>query len=65
MIQVQCSTCQQTFWVEGYTTPSAWDDTGEVVTELESKDPICQCLQDGAEFAVIDEEHETFDDDCI
>lgn len=65
MLQVQCEKCQKQFWVKGYTTPDGWTDPGEVVTELECQDELCQCLQDGEAFSVVDEEYETFDDDVI
>lgn len=65
MLQVQCVECQKQFWVKGHTTPDSFTDPGETVTELECNDELCKCLQDGGEFEVVDEEHETFDDDCL
>lgn len=65
MLQVECEKCMNRFWVKGYTTPDGMTDPGEVVTELESHDELCQCLNDGGAFAVVDEEHESFDDDVI
>lgn len=65
MLEVECDKCKRRFHVEGYTTPDGFWEPGEVVTELECDDELCQCLQDGASFAVTDEEHPTFDDDVI
>jgi hypothetical protein len=65
MLQVECEKCKQRFWVKGHTTPDGFYEPGEVVTELECVDELCQCLQDGEEFTVVDESHETFDDDVI
>lgn len=65
MLKVECEKCKQKFWVKGHTTPDSWEEPGEVVTDLESKNDLCQCLQDGEGFTVVDEEHETFDDDVI
>jgi hypothetical protein len=65
MLQVQCDKCQKQFWVKGYTTSDSFSDPAEVVTELECQDELCQCLQDGEAFSVVDEEYESFDDDVI
>jgi hypothetical protein len=51
--------------VEGYTTPDGFWEPGEVVTELECEDELCQCLQDGEAFTVVDESHPVFDDDVM
>jgi len=68
MLTIQCDKCKQTFNVDGYTTPDTWDEPGEVITELELIDEtesLCDCLIDGETFTVLDESHETFDDDVI
>lgn len=65
MLQIQCDKCQKQFLVKGHTTPDGWTDPGEVVTELECQDELCQCLQDGEAFSVVDEEYESFNDDVI
>lgn len=51
--------------IPAITTLDGFYEPGEVVTELECVDELCQCLQDGDEFTVVDESHETFDDDVI
>ena len=64
-LEIQCNKCQQTFHVKGYTTPDSYYEPGEVVTDLESDDPLCECLNDGCEFTVLSEDAEYFDDDVI
>lgn len=63
MLLIKCLTCEKEFWVKGYTTPNSWMESGEVVTDLECDDPLCNCLNDGDDFEVLDEEYETFPDD--
>jgi hypothetical protein len=63
MLLIKCDTCERTFWVDGYTTPDGWMEPGEVVTELDSADELCNCLSDGASFSVLEEEHPTFGDE--
>lgn len=65
MLEVECDKCKQRFWVKGHTTADSYTDPGEVVTELESNDPLCSHLDDGDSFTVVDEYHATFDDDVI
>ena len=67
-LQIKCCDCEKLFCVDGYTTlPTHWEP-GETVTELEPVDEdveLCECLADGADFEVVDEDHQTFDDDVI
>lgn len=65
MLEVECETCKQRFWVKGYTTADSHMEPGEVVTELECNDPLCEHLEAGGSFAVVNEEHATFYDDVI
>ena len=65
MLEVECEKCKRRFNVKGYTTPDGFYEPGEVVTELECADELCQCLQDGEAFTVVDESYDTFDDDVI
>lgn len=65
MLTIRCVKCRNQFHVVGHTTPDSYEEPGEVVTDLECIDKLCDCLMDGAEFDVIDEDHETFDDDVI
>jgi hypothetical protein len=65
MLEVECEKCKRHFSVEGHTTADSYTEPGEVVTELACDDELCQCLQDGGEFTVVDESHRTFDDDVI
>ena len=65
MLEVECEKCKRRFFVKGWTTPDSWSEPGEVVTELECEDELCECLQSGEGFTVVDESHATFDDDVI
>lgn len=65
MLYIECDKCKKRFWVEGYTTPDSWTEPGEVVTDLETDEDLCECLNDGETFNVIEESLETFDDDVI
>lgn len=65
MLYIECEKCKKRFWVKGYTTPDSWSEPGEVVTDLESDDDLCECLNDGEAFSVIEESLETFDDDVL
>lgn len=65
MLEIQCDQCRTRFIVKGYTTPDAWMEPGEVVTDLESDDELCSCLQAGSSFTVVGESQATFDDDVL
>lgn len=65
MLNVKCETCGQTFWVQGYITQDSYFEPGEVVTELECVDVLCDCLKSGEQYEVVDESVEYFDDDVI
>lgn len=65
MLQVECDTCKRKFWVHGHTTPDGWTDPGEIVTELKCEDELCQCLQAGDAYSVVDESYEMFGDEVI
>lgn len=64
-LEIQCNNCQRKFHVEGYTTPDSFYEPGEVVTELESMEPLCECLNDCGEYMVLSEDIQCFDDDVI
>lgn len=64
-LEIECEKCKQRFWVKGHTTPDSYFDPGEVVTELECDDELCECLKEGESFTVVDESTEVFDDDVI
>lgn len=66
MILIECRICKEQFWVRGYTTGDSWDEPGEIVTELIPSDdsmPLCDCLNDGGEWELLDEEIPQHDDD--
>lgn len=63
MLQVECEKCKQRFWVKGYTTPDTWEEPGEVCTDLESDDDLCEHLDNGEAFTVVDDSHREFPDD--
>ena len=65
MLQIVCDACKCSFWVKGYTTPDTFDEPGEVVTELESDAKLCDCLENGGTFTIVNEEQQTFLDDVI
>ncbi len=65
MLEIECESCKKRFFVKGHTTPDTWTEPGEVVTDLECYDELCQCLQDGESYVVVGEDRETFDDDVI
>lgn len=67
-LEIVCDKCGKHFWVDGWTTPDSFEEPGEVVSELKPLDEeieLCECLNDGESFAVIDEEDPAFDDDVI
>lgn len=63
MLHIECENCGKRFWVEGYTTPDSWMEPGETVTELESDEELCECINEGGDWILLDEEHQTFGDD--
>ena len=63
MLLIECNKCKKQLWVKGYTTPDSFYESGEVITELECEDELCECLENGETFAVIKESHPTFPDD--
>ena len=65
MLEIQCVKCGEKFNVVGYITPDTYSEPGEVVTELECDDPLCECLNDGGEFEVLSEGDTYLDDDVI
>ena len=67
MLVIECGECHKQFVVKGYTTPDSFSEPGEVVTELETCDDeeLCDCLKNGIEFNILDEDYEQFDDDVI
>ncbi len=65
MLEVECDACHKRFFVKGHTTPDGFFDPGEVVTALESDDELCECLNNGNSYSVVDESHESFPDDVI
>lgn len=65
MLLIECDTCEREFLVKGHTTPDSWTDPGEVVTDLECDTELCSCLMEGSSFTVVEETHDTFDDDVL
>jgi len=65
MLEVECETCKKRFFVKGHTTPDSWEEPGEICTDLESDDELCEHLNDGGEFSVVDETHRAFPDDIV
>ncbi len=67
-LEICCDNCGQRFIVVGYTTADSFTEPGEVVTDLELLDDdeqLCECLEQGGQFWVVNEDHETFPDDVI
>lgn len=51
--------------VNGHITPDSWEEPGEVCTDLDSDEALCEHLENGGEFTVVDETHRSFPDDII
>jgi len=60
MLQIKCDDCGEDFIVDGFTTFDSNLELGEVITELQSSDPLCDCLVSGGGFSIVDEWHDDY-----
>lgn len=66
MLLLKCNVCKHRVWVKGYTTADSLYEPGEVIVDEESiPEESCVHILVDANYTIVDEEYETFDDDVI
>ena len=64
MLQIECDTCKEKFWVKGYSTFDTFTEPGElVIDDKEDFSECCQHIKDGAAYEVVDSSHDDIYDD--